>query len=192
MSYSQGAEEQEILRAVGDKIGSFLDIGAYDPKVFSNTRALFERGWKGVMVEPSPYRMPSLIEEYGNDERITLIQAAVGDGSLLKMWMTPDALSTSNEESHKLWATAGGFKGIALVPTVTLAQIWNQFGGFDFVNIDAEGESASIFLEYLRSPARPRCFCVEHDGREVEIAEAAGKKGYKLVLRTGENVVFAL
>lgn len=32
----------------------FLEIGAWDPITFSNTRALVELGWRGVMIEPSP------------------------------------------------------------------------------------------------------------------------------------------
>ena len=32
----------------------FLEIGAYHPEEFSNTRALVELGWGGVYVEPSP------------------------------------------------------------------------------------------------------------------------------------------
>ena len=53
--YSQNNEQTYILEAFAEKSdGRFLDIGAYDAKLLSNTRALYERGWSGVMVEPSP------------------------------------------------------------------------------------------------------------------------------------------
>ena len=101
MSYSQNAEEQHILRIVGDQPGRFLDIGAYNPKLFSNTRALYERGWSGVMVEPSPGPFESLLREYGNDDRIKLICAAVtviGGEDIVTLYATQDALSTTDKK----------------------------------------------------------------------------------------------
>ena len=52
--YSQNQEEQYILNHFKDKQGTFLDLGAYDGKELSNTRALVEQGWAGCCVEPHP------------------------------------------------------------------------------------------------------------------------------------------
>lgn len=54
--YSQFEEEKHILAAMIDRSGpgKFLDIGCWDPITFSNTRALVERGWSGVMIDPAP------------------------------------------------------------------------------------------------------------------------------------------
>ena len=54
--YSQFEEQDHILRTFAglDSPGRFLDIGSWDPITFSNTRALVEMGWSGVMIEPSP------------------------------------------------------------------------------------------------------------------------------------------
>ena len=40
--YSQNQEEKYILKHFKDKQGTFLDLGAYDGKELSNTRALVE------------------------------------------------------------------------------------------------------------------------------------------------------
>src|SRR5690242_9964329 len=87
MNYSQNDEEAAILRACKHvEPQRFLDIGAYHPIDNSNTRALYEAGWSGVLVEPQPYTqdgqgnmggMARLIEEYNNNPRITLLQLAV-------------------------------------------------------------------------------------------------------------------
>jgi len=54
--FSQNDEEKHIVRFFRDKIdkGSFLDIGAYNGKAFSNTHRLALNGWSGVCLEPSP------------------------------------------------------------------------------------------------------------------------------------------
>jgi FkbM family methyltransferase len=206
--YSQNDEERYILEAFADNvlgrpIGRFLDIGGYHPKDNSNTRALAELGWVGVIAEPSPGAMMALLREYGDDERITLINAAVGVAArLAKMHISDDALSTVNWGHHERCLAAGyTFYGTFLVPQLTLERIFMEVGNvFDFVSIDIEGESAELFLQYLeiltehpahayKSAPPPRCFCVEHDRRQAEITEAALQKGYRVALRNGENLV---
>ena len=125
--------------------GAFFDIGAFAPKTFSNTRALYELGWSGVMIEPSPMPMPALLQEYGKEPRITLICAAVGlERQMVKLNITQDAMSTSDPAWCEKWAKDGGYYGSMFVPQITLDDIFLQFGGgFDFVNIDTEGSSFS-------------------------------------------------
>ncbi len=208
MSYSQGEEERYILEAFADNvlgrpIGRFLDLGGYNPKDNSNTRALVELGWAGVIVEPSPGAMMSLLREYGDEERITLINAAVGLAPrLAKMHITDDALSTLNEEHLERCKAAGyTFYGTFLVPQLTLERIFMEVGNvFDLVSIDIEGGSADLFEQYLgmltEHPAHafkvappPRCFTVEHDGRWRELELAAEARGYQKVMQNGENIV---
>ena len=110
--YSQAQEERYLLEAFNGHPGlRFLDIGAFHATQLSNTRALFELGWSGVMIEPSPGPMRSLLAEYGNEKRITLIQAAeVGiEGGLASMWISEDAVSTSEPANYELWKEQGGF-----------------------------------------------------------------------------------
>ncbi len=220
--YSQFDEERHILEAFADQhSGRFLDVGCWDPITFSNTRALFERGWSGVMIEPSPGPFMELLRcctacalgvdqreheiygkrgkrecskcgalRYGFEPRLTLIEAAVAvEPGFVKLCVTDDALSTSDEKSRQTWDKTGGFYGNVLFPAITLDQIANQFGGFDFVNFDVEGSSARLFLEMLRLGWQPKCVCVEADGREAELINAATPLHYHVVYGNGQNLV---
>lgn len=193
--YSQGDEEKYIWLACGhlgaDPIGvpRFLDIGAFNAKQLSNTRALYERGWSGVMIEPSPMPMHGLLQEYGDDPRITLIQAVVGfERQLTKMRITQDALSTSDAKCEERWRKAGGFYGSMWVPTITLDDIFLQFGGgFDFVSIDAEGVSFEILKALFKTEVRPLAICFEHDDRQTESFAAFDAAGYRMVYENAAN-----
>ena len=83
--YSQYDEEKHIAALTAtcepDR-RRFLDLGAWEPKTFSNSRALFEAGWAGVVVDPSPSAILKQVEEYGMDGRIEIVSIAVG----LRVW----------------------------------------------------------------------------------------------------------
>ena len=204
--YSQSGEQAIILKALGYQpgfngvaeiiaggplTGKFLDIGAWHPKTFSNTRALYELGWSGVMVEPSPGPMRDLLKEYGRDGRITLIQALISlnHRTLALLHVTDDALSTTDEGLRKAWGERGGYFGKLWVPQVPLGQLLSG-DPFDFINIDAEGQSGKLFLEvlYLGTPM-PQCICVEHDGSAEEMREVGKKCGYRNAQECGVNLI---
>lgn len=209
--YSQNGEQSFILASVercAKKYGEaynlkppfkFLDIGAWNAKIFSNTRALYEAGWNGVMVEPSPRPMEGLLAEYGAETglRVELIQAAVGvDSGLTRMHITTDALSTSSEESFAQWSkenNKGGFYGSMFVPQITPAQIFERFGAdFQFINIDTEGSSFEVLKAIFALQVHPWCFCFEHDGRFAESFALFDPIGYKLVHENDTNRVISL
>lgn len=193
MSYSQTEEERYILQAVsGVGVGRFLDIGAWHPKNLSNTRALYEHGWAGVMVEPSPEPFLGLLREYGNEDRVSLVNGAIGvKRAIARFHATADALTTSSETNYELWKKVGGFYGAFHAPLITLPEILRHFGEFDFVSIDAEGTSVDLMHELLATEMRPVCLCVEYDARGQECMDAGARAGYRVIYTSAENVVFA-
>lgn len=190
--YSQHGEQAAILaHFAGRTDGRFLEIGAWDPICFSNTRALYEAGWKGVQIEPSPGPVLNLLAEYGNEARVNVMAAAVSlEPAYLRMRVSDDGVSSDDTSHTNKWQAAGSkFHGELLVPTVTLDQIALWFGGFDFISIDTEGTSVDLFLRMLALEWRPGCICVEHDGRTVEAIGAAMAAGYTVALLNACNLV---
>ncbi len=190
--YSQNDEERYILDACGNiERGKILDIGAWDPKIFSNSRALIERGWDALLIEPSPRPLEALLREYGEKPNVQIVAACVGpEEALVSMQISADAVSTTTDSVSAQWSKAGAYYGRMWVPQITLQRIFNQFGGFDFVNIDAEGMSAELFIELMNTEMLPRCVCVEHDSRLVEVGSAAARRGYAQIYVSQENAVY--
>lgn len=190
--FSQYEEEKYILEVLTGRVGTFLDIGAWHPTDKSNTRALFERGWSGIMIEPSPGPMLNLLNEYSGESRIKLIQAAVSvEPGLVDVWVTDDALSTADRQQYEAWKAVGKFRGQITVPALTMADLFGQFGGdFQMVSIDTEGTSSNLFAEMIRIGPRPKVVVVEHDSRIVEINQYAQAANYRQIHINGTNVVF--
>jgi FkbM family methyltransferase len=54
-SYAQEGEDLLLLRLFEDAPpGIFVDVGAHHPHRFSNTFLLYERGWRGINIDPRP------------------------------------------------------------------------------------------------------------------------------------------
>lgn len=192
MSYSQGDEERVILEAcAGTVVGKILDIGAWSAITFSNSRALIERGWHALLVEPSPQPLLNLLEAYASEPRVKIIQAAVGcERSLVPFYCTDDAVSTTDTKVYEQWRQTAKYRGVFYVSQITLEDIFIQFGSFHFINIDAEGISVDLFRRLDLGVMSPLCVCVEHDNRIQECMEHAQMHGFKCAFANGTNAIF--
>lgn len=192
--YSQHDEEKHILEAVKDcSRKQLLDIGAWDPKDKSNSRALIEQGWGGVLIEPSPVPLRNLAIEYYGREDIKVVSAIVAAEHLLsEIEITDDAVSTTEKAHADKWRNTVKFIGRIQVWTMTIPQIADIYGKFEFVNIDAEGTSVDILKSLLATEMFPKCICFEHDGRYVEAMQAARARQYRSVYESEENIILSL
>lgn len=194
--YSQNNEEQFILSHFENaNNGRFLDIGAFDGKTFSNTLALLERGWSGVMVEPSPSVIPALhknIEQYAG--RVTVIEKAIvtGESGVYTFHDSQgDAVGTLNDAHRDKWSTAIQYRPLSVIG-INVNEFFDLVGfNFDFVNIDIEGNNLELIKainwEKMQSVSM---ICVEHDYKYSEIGYQLAVHGFKEILRNSENMIF--
>lgn len=184
MTYSQREEEQVILDHFGDSEGSYLDIGAFDGKTFSNTRALAEKGWKGVCIEPGAFAFAAMVDDPPPGAK--LVHALVGPRTGLASFMlSKDAVSSADRAHARKWQGAVRFTPIYTV-SVTVRDLLKDFPGpYRLVNLDTEGTSMWLFHEMstLFEGLETEMIVVEHDGAHVHL------QGFKEVYRSPENVI---
>lgn len=192
VSFSQGDEDWIIRKYFRDQFkGRFLDIGAADGVTFSNTKILYDMGWQGVVVEPSPALCLSLIE---NCKRVKLVQAAltVEDGPVEFYDSQGDFVSTTNEAHKNKWSQVPYQKiGVDGISWQTL--LAKHGCDFDFINLDIEGENIPILqLMPEAYKRRARMFCIEHDGRIDVVKAELEPYGFRVIHTNGENVVMGI
>ena len=193
--YSQNNEERIILDLFKDEVGTFLDIGACDGELHSNTLALVGRGWSGVLVEPSPGAFQALYKRHGQNPKLELVNAAIGTHSHLAQfwdsWDTEPGYGTTDPLNRERWTSLVKTWKRFVVPVFPLTSLLDNLSpAFDFVSIDTEGTSPQLFQILLASSQKPRAICVEHDGWIQPCSEAAAARGYREVLRNQENMIF--
>ena len=182
MAFSQRNEEDFILQLEGD--GTYLDLGSYDGKTFSNIRALAERGWKGVCVEPAAHAFAAMLDDPPPGAR--LVHAAIGPKTGLCSFMeSKDAVSSTSRAHARKWQGAVRFVP-AFTVQVSISHLLDNFPGpYRFISVDTEGTSMWLFREispYLDT-LETEMICVEHDGETPHI------DGWESVYRSAENEI---
>lgn len=188
--YSQNAEEKHILKFFGDRTGRFLDIGAFDGITFSNVRALYELGWKGVMVEPSPCCFTSLIRNYPKND-VELVNVALGTTSgVAVLHASEDAVSTLSESHQELWKTAANFRKIT-INQLSVSDFLKAFPGpYEFITLDVEGTNWELLQQIPIMDLGCEMLCVEF-GEDGSVMKAYLEGlAWELVYSSAENYIF--
>lgn len=191
--YSQNAEQDHIINYFGGEIGKFVDIGAYDVFRFSNTRALYEQGWSGVLVEPAPANYKAIADHYEGEKRIKVINAAVGDpaGMIDFYESCGDAVSTTDKAHMEKWGAAGVKYEKIRVPQIGVEDFFDRFGrGIDFLSIDTESTNLQLFRNIPEWVwAEVKMLCIEHDGGYEEVMGRLRPVGFKELYLNAENII---
>ena len=190
-NYSQRDEQKHILDYFGNT-GVFLDIGAYHPEQFSNVRALYERGWKGVCIEPSKNCYPAL-EEFYKDTEIEVFDCAIGNetGIFNLFDSNGDALSSTDPAHVKKWTENYGSKFTkVLTQFYTLKDLIekSKYKQFNFVSIDVENDRLGIDILKQVDLYSVGMICLECSyeyRKEVKSLMA----GWKEVYSNAENII---
>ena len=93
ISYSQCGEDIILDYLLKHKEhGTYVDIGANDPRVFSNTYFFYKKGWSGVVVEPNEEKL-RLFKFFRR--RDTRVQVAIDKEGIMTLYkFKEDPLNT--------------------------------------------------------------------------------------------------
>jgi FkbM family methyltransferase len=163
VSYAQNFEDVILWRALKSVAqGCYVDIGANDPVIDSVSLAFYERGWRGLHVEPMPEYATSLRAARPDE---TVIEAAIGVGSkATELFSFTGTGLTTSRRSHAAQHRSAGHKDTSLlVPTRSLESVFDEVGPRDihWLKIDVEGMERDVLASWNSSPVRPWIVVIE-------------------------------
>lgn len=173
--------------------GYFVDIGAHDGRSYSNTRPLWERGWSGLLIEPSPRTYAQLLANYPDKSRLTFLNAAIcsQDGPV-DFYEHTDPERTGWHSLDPRWI-ATWQPGTAVKTTVKGMRFSSLHlpPKIDFLSVDTEGMDA-VIIESMPSSVRPRLIMCEVDKHLVreKLEQVMEHKGYRFVWGTYLNSAY--
>lgn len=193
-SYSQWGEDILIDNLLGRRAnGFYVDVGAYDPTRFSNTKRFYLKGWRGVNIEPDPIKIRKFYKERKRDINLN-IGIANKNGSLNFFRFSPQTLSTFSKSAAADYQKQGytiieTFK----VKVAKLGQILEKESKnrqIDFFSIDTEGSDLEVLKSNNWKRFKPKVICIEGQGGNPE--KLLTKLGYKKIYETRTNSIFSL
>jgi FkbM family methyltransferase len=161
------------------KGGVFIEFGAYDGVIFSNTHLLEKQfGWTGILIDP----IPSHFEGMKLNRKCKLIHGAITvekqDSVLIEELPASDLSMSVNK--RKIFMKAHKVKAFTLSEVIDQNLSSNEI---DFLSIDIEGNDLDILKSLDLNRYKIKAVCVEHNFREGldEIKDYMDKNGYDLV-----------
>ena len=188
--------------------GTFVEIGANDGVLVSNTWGLAERKWRGVMVEPVPALAAACRRNHRRHPKVVVIETAIGDGSQSEITLSvAGAYTTANPDQRREyegieWSSRELTGKDIVVPSQTLDDLLTTVGlspGFDVLVVDVEGFEAAVFAGFTLPAWRPKMMIIELADTHPRFTAtrdddaALGQElsaGYKVVYKDAINTVF--
>jgi len=192
ISYAQNFEDVILWRALqGVDKGFYIDVGAWLPDQDSVTLAFYERGWRGINIEPDPASHALLKESRPED--INLQIAVADNAGLLDLYVVPDTgLSTLDPQIAAEHEKNGYPIHIETCPVMTLDLVWDKHvEGRDvhFLKIDVEGFEEKVLRGNDWAKHRPWIVVIEATLPNTQVA--AFEPWEPILLDSGYQFVYA-
>ncbi|KKR72893.1 hypothetical protein A3A55_03280 [Candidatus Roizmanbacteria bacterium RIFCSPLOWO2_01_FULL_40_14] len=200
-SFSQDKEDLLMSRLIKKQKGFYVDVGAYDPHRFSNTKHFYLKGWRGINIEPDVINYQKFVKDRPHDSNLN-IGIGTREATLTFYIFFPDTLSTFSEKSAKQYQKEGFKLAKELkVPVKTLSAILNTYAkkrAIDFLSVDTEGLDLLVLKSNDWKKFRPTVICVETSlpsgisggHQDTRIEDYLRKMQYKKVFTTASNSIF--
>lgn len=191
-TYAQHGEDLillNIFKAIGIERPSYLDIGAHDPFVISNTALLYESGSRGINVDANAHLIEAFRKARPGD-----INLAVGVASEpgRRTFYAPSARSGLSSFLRQEVEGHGHLTEIEVEVTTVNAIVDEHAGGVfpHILSIDAEGMDMDIVRSLDLRASRPDVIVAEARAGAREMARVLAGQDYAPVFRAGSNTIF--
>jgi len=161
--YSQSEEDLKIVKWFPEKTGSYLDIGAGDPILGSNTYLFYRMGWRGILVEPLSLNVRMLKLFRPRDQVCNVVIGSFSNSTLWEFY--PSQYSTTVEKvaldlinAKKIFYVGKFSRDVKRISDFDCrAKPEDPF----FLTIDVEGAEIEVLKTIDWKKFLPRLICVE-------------------------------
>ncbi|MCG8449561.1 MAG: FkbM family methyltransferase [Pirellulales bacterium] len=171
--------------------GTFVDVGAGDPIVLSNTFFFEQNGWQGLCIDADRRQCKRL-----EQERARVEWAAVSsEPGEVDVYLMPDPnFSTILQDEQSASMTAEQVTKVKAEPLETLLEK-HQIGQIDLLDIDVEGAEIDVWRSMDYHKHRPQVVIVEYlawgvGDRSEEILGEFANYPYRMVHKSPTNLIF--
>jgi FkbM family methyltransferase len=196
-SHSQHGEDIILFNLLKKaKKGFYIDVGANDPEIISNTKYFYDKGWSGINIEPHPVLFGKIRELRKNDININA-GIACQEGSL-KFYRIDETRGTAGSTFDPAIAEELKQKGYKLsevieMPVIPLKKVFDDNLGerkIDFMSVDTEGFDLEVLKSNDWDRYRPTFILVETVNDRENIVSYMKEQNYKVIFENTANAIF--
>ncbi len=166
--YGQHGEEDLIDIYLGPNAkktnGKYIDIGAGDPKIHSNTYYYYLKGWNGILVEPNPNYAESIKKERPRDIHLPI--AITDYYGQVEMCSSTTVGSFVGDRNKKRKIEGGRGKKflftVDCMPIDTLIKRYPEYKEPDFLNMDIESMEERVLSRCDFRVFKPKVIIIEY------------------------------
>jgi FkbM family methyltransferase len=202
-SYAQFGEDlvmASLCHSINLPAPTYLDIGACDPILRNNTYLFYERGCRGVLVEPN-VDLTGRLRQFRPRDTVLVAGIGIDDRAEADYYVMSHAeLNTFDKDQVAHIERTSQFRLVRVVKMPLLGinrVIAEHFGGAapDIVSIDIEGLDYAVLQTLDFARFRPKMICVETIiyatlRHNTDTPKLLAEKGYELRGMTYPNMVF--
>ena len=186
-SYAQHGEDRLVELLLPNGVNSFIDIGANDGVLFSNTYKFAKNGARGLCVEPSKNSYKKLKLNHLFHRNITCINTAISNTNgkiyLCELGYESTLSSVSTKKTNNSYA----------VDCLTFNNILEnnpKFIEVDLLTIDAEGHEKEILQGLTESNFKAKIIIIESDKTQSEaLLKLSALRKYNAFYFNGVNTL---
>jgi FkbM family methyltransferase len=189
VSYAQNFEDVRLRRVFPtETAGFYIDVGAWHPTRGSVTKHFYDRGWRGINIEPTTWGFEAFRTQRPGDLNLNLgLSNQVGTQRFFEE-NPPQGRSTFSALKRDSTRAAEGCEfEERTVPVTTLARICARYvdGPIHFLKIDVEDHEREVLAGADFTRWRPRVVVIEGGPDAWEGLLSAA--GYHLATFDGVN-----
>jgi FkbM family methyltransferase len=162
-SFAQNFEDVMLERLFPGEKGFYVDVGAWDPRRHSVTKHFYDKGWRGINIEPIEERITLFQKERDRDVNLQVAISSLEEP--IRMWIceAESYLSTTDPDHAAKLRERGLELSERIVPTRGLTAILDEFAPpeVQFIKIDVEGAEADVLATLDLRRWRPRVMLIE-------------------------------
>lgn len=190
-----------LLEMIGDRPGFFVDIGAFHPSYTSNTKLLYDAGWRGLNIEADPQKISMFRMFRPRDINVcAVLDATETDREFYFHEGAKYSSMASLDQSTVEHSAASMGRGLSsrTVRTQTIRSILQQHNvtKIDCLNIDIEGSEADILRSEKWASYGTAIIACEIHGQTIEdimnsaAHNALSEQAYTLAAWTPPTVLY--
>ncbi|GHU71200.1 hypothetical protein AGMMS49992_04790 [Clostridia bacterium] len=171
ISYAQYQEDLLLFSLLHEvERGFYIDVGASDPMILSVTKLFYDKGWRGINIEPLPEAYAKLCAQRPFD--INLCMGAGSRAETLPLFeagwssafLRPNQPDGSASPQYTQWLAAGAHP--RMMPVHPLSDVVPEYidikrQPIHFCKIDVEGFEKDVLEGIDFSAIRPWVFAIE-------------------------------